>query len=279
MTSMKRRLCAALAAFAFVGTEAIAQIAIPYVPPELHQERRWLRGSTVTFCIWEVSPTFAVDREIGQAIADALLLEADFRVYDNRVPLLGDDFWEAVFIQLAEQCDAVMGFSIAGNLSSDWLLPSSPYFEAPFVLGVTNPDYRRLGDIPPGRPIGSLLYTLADARLMEYQSVLPQEQRWTRYPFSSAQQGLDFLNDGRVEGTIFWTPTIGQLTDGDPEGQGIRLVPLDPVTTPPSPIGMMLREHNAFLRNEIDQAIAALRADGTIDALVEAAGIPTLSAQ
>lgn len=272
-----RALPVSIALLAILGTEALAQVAVPYVPPELYRERRWLQGNQITFCVWSVSPTTELDRRVGEEIGNALLADIAFYEFEDRIPLTSDDLWEQVYIQLSERCDAVMGFSLISELAADWLIPTRPYYQAPFVLAVTDPGYERLGDIPPALPVGSVLYSEGDQRFMEYQRLQPQEQRWVRYPFSSAQQGLQFLEDGRVEGTIFWAPAIHELTDGDPAASDIRLIPLDPIATPTTPIGMMLREHNVFLRSELDQAIAALVEDGIIAGILEELNLPETS--
>ncbi|MBM9595949.1 substrate-binding periplasmic protein [Roseitranquillus sediminis] len=251
-----------------------AQVGLPYVPPEWHQEQRWLEGSKVTFCLWSVSPTMEIDRRIGEAIGEALLLEADFQVYENRVPLLGEQFWEEVWIQLAERCDAIAGFVMSADLDVDWLIPTRPYYEAPYVFAVRDDGISRLGDVPADGKVGSMIYTPADTNLISYMELQPEDRRWTRYPFTSGEQALDFLQSDRVAGSIFWAPTLRQVTGGDPGEMGIRQVPLDPVSPTSTPIGMMLREHNVFLRNEIDRAIGALIEDGVIEDILEETGWP-----
>ena len=271
---MHRLSATGIAIAALLGAEAAAQVSLPSVPGEFYHERRWIQGDKVTFCIWQVSPTMEIDRMIGEELARTLLLDVEFHEYTRTIPLTTDEFWETVFLQLAETCDAVMGFTMTTELAADWLVPTRPYYRAPFMLAVTDPAYASLGDIPHGMPVGLPLYTEADARFTEYQALQPQDRRWLRYPMTSGAQLLQFLQTGRIEGAVLWAPTVTQLVGEDPEAAGIHLVPLDPVPTPSTPIGMMLREYNVFLRNEFDQAIAALIADGVIDDLLEQANLP-----
>lgn len=257
-----------------IGGQALAQVAMPYVPPEIYQERRWIRGSELTFCLWEVSPTIEIDRRIGQEIGNALLLNVKFYEYTNTVAHREDDFWEAVLIQLGQHCDAVMGFTLGEQISADWLIPSRAYYQAPYVLAVANPEYDSLGEIPAGLPVGSMMSSAVDQAFMEYLGLLPNEQRWIRFPVPSYVPVVNYLKDGRIEGALIWAPLIHSQTEGDPEAQGIRLVPIDPIRADPTPIGMMMREYNVFLRDQLDQAIRSLAEDGIIDEILAEAGLP-----
>ena len=251
-----------------------AQYAMPYVPPERYQERRWLEGDKVTFCIWSVSPTREIDRRVGEEIGGILLLEVEFYEFTNELPQADERFWEQILIQLSETCDAVMGFALVTAIVPDWLTPTRSYYDGPFVLAVTNPAYGKLGDVPPGSRIGSLLYSTADLRLIEYGAVQPEAQRWKRLPFTDTARMLDLLRQGTIEGALVWAPSLGQLADT----KGIRAVPLDPVAAPATPVGMVLLSHNLFLRGQLDLAITALIEDGVIDTILEEAGLVPVDA-
>ena len=252
---------------------AIAQVPLPYVPPELYQERRRLQEDRITFCIWEVSPTSNLDRDVAQAIGSILLLEVELYVYESRVPLLEDNFWEAIFIHLAEHCDALMGFNIVPEGYPDWLIPSRPYYNGPHVLVVTNENYSRLGDIPNSEIVGSSVYSLADYRFQQYLQSLPQEQRWRRFPYTSEELMLDHLERGVISGAIVWAPSLHEFTDGDPATRGFRTIPLNPMPAVSTPVGLILREYNTLLRSQLDDAITALIEDGVIADLIEQHGL------
>ena len=253
---------------------ACAQVALPYVPPELYQQRRRLQEDQITFCVWEVNPTSALDQQVVQELGAALLVEVEIYRYENTVPQVGEDFWERVFIQLAEHCDALMGFRLLPEGYPEWLTPSRPYYQAPHVLAVTNDEYQRLADISRDQAIGSPLFTNADYRFQDYLRTLPEGQRWKRFPYTSSQSQLESLLHGTIEGGIFWAPTLNDLTDGDPASHGIRVIPLDPVPTVATPIGLILREYNTLLRTQLDQAIVALIEDGVITDLLEQNNLP-----
>jgi hypothetical protein len=254
--------------------EVLAQVAMPYVPPEIYQERRWVRGNELTFCVWDVSPTAEIDRRIAEEIGNALLLEVKIYEHKSMISAQENDFWEAMLIQLGQHCDAVMGLTLGQQIAADWLIPSRPYYEAPYVLAVTNPDYQALNDIPSGQPIASTMFSAVDDGFIEYLSLLPAEERWVRYPMPSHSPIVDFLTGGRVEGALIWAPLLQKQAGGDPDALNIRQLPIDPVRATPTPIGFMMREYNVFLRDQLDQAIRSLSEDGVIDDILAEAGLP-----
>ena len=258
-----------LAALAGAAQPVLAQYAMPYIPPERYQERRWLEGDKVTFCIWSVSPTSDLDRRVAEEIGALLLLEVEIHEFTNAVPQVDEAFWEQILIQLSESCDAVMGFALVTAIVPDWLTPTRSYYDGPFVLAVTDPAYTRLADVPPGSRIGSLLYSTADLRLIEYSAVRPEAERWRRLPFTDPGQMIDFLRRGTIEAGLIWAPSLGQVADTD----DVRAVPLDPVAAPATPVGMVLLSHNLFLRGQLDLAIAALIEDGVVDRILDETGL------
>src|SRR5690606_22639535 len=109
-----------------------------------------------------------------------LLLDVEVYDFTNEIRQADDDFWEHIFTQLAQRCDAVMGFALVAEVIPDWLTPTRPYYQGPFVAAVTNPDYQRLGDVPGGSAVGTLLYSNADLRLLEAIQAQPENARWSR---------------------------------------------------------------------------------------------------
>lgn len=245
----------------------------PYVPPELYQEQRRLQEDRITFCIWEVNPTADLDRMVAQEIAAALLVEAEFYVFDQRAPLT-ETFWETVFIHLAERCDVLSGFKIVPEGYPEWLIPSRPYYEAPYVLAVTNEEWSSLADIPPDRVVGSQILTLADYNFQDYLRSIAEDRRWRRFPYTSGEVQLTHLEQGTIAGALIWAPTLHELTGGDPATRGIHLASLNPLPEQTTLVGLILREYNSLLRAQLDDAIAALIQDGVIDRLLEEHGLP-----
>lgn len=251
---------------------SIAQ-PIPYVPPEIYQEQRRLQEDRISFCVWEVSPTSDLDRDVANAIASALLVEAEIYVYESTVPL-NENFWETVFIHLAEHCDALAGFKIVPEGYPDWLIPSRPYYAAPYVLAVTNPEYESLRDVPRDQVVGSPVLSGADYTFQDYLSALAEDRRWRRFPYTSGAQQLDHLERGIIAGAIMWAPTLFDVTDGDPSSHGVHVASLEPLPNQTDPVGLILRAHNTLLRSQLDDAITALIEDGIIDDLLRQHGLP-----
>lgn len=258
-------------ALAGLAGPVLAQVGLPYVPPELHSERRFTRGDVLSFCVWSVSPTVEVDRAVAGAIGDALMLRTEIYEFRSTVVQSGDDLWENVFIQLAEKCDAVMGFTMTTTLNIEWLIPSRPYYEAPYVLVVREGTYGRLEDIPGGMTVGTTQMTAIDDAMYTYDQARPEAERWVRLPFPSSAPILDYLRDGRIEGAIMWEPMYQRMR-GAHEDAAFTFADLDPLRAPPVPIGMMLREHSTFLRTQIDEAIALLAANGRLQEVIDSVG-------
>ncbi len=270
-----RRLALAGSFVALTALPAFAQVGLPYVPPELHSERRLLRGNTLSVCVWSVSPTVEVDKAVAQAIGETLLISTEIHEYTNMNVHSGDDLWESVYIQLAEQCDAIMGFTMTTQLNIEWLIPSRPYYEAPYVLVVREGEYARLGDIPAGKTVGTTQLTAVDEAMHAYQEARPASERWVRIPFPSNAPILDYLRDGRIEGALMWEPMFARMKSAYAEDDvRFAFADLDPLRAASVPIGMMLREHNAFLRTQIDQAIGSMVSSGRLQEVISSVGAP-----
>ena len=74
------RIASAVSCVTFAALPALAQVGMPYVPPELHSERRLLHGNTLSFCVWAVSPTVEVDKAVATAIEKGATAVVKFRI-------------------------------------------------------------------------------------------------------------------------------------------------------------------------------------------------------
>ena len=148
-----------------------------------------------------------------------------------------------------------------------------PYAQIPFVLAVTNPAYTKLGDIPRQETIGTALASLGERVFLTTMQQLPQEQRWKRLPYADPELMLARVRDGSLEGMLLWQPSLAQLMADDPERDSIHVISLDPVPTPEVLVGALISTRNSFLRNQVDSAIAALVAAGTIDQILDDLGM------
>ena len=64
-------------------------------------------------------------------------------------------------------------------------------------------------------------------------------------------------------------PGLSALFKERPEAAALRVIANDPLPPASVRVGALVSSRNAFLRSQVDQAIDALAADGTIDALME----------
>lgn len=252
---------------------AFAQL--PDVAPEWYSDVRRLKGDRLTFCWWEGDTAKAIHRAVGQELADLLLLEVSFHeVPGTYLDIMGEEsFWERVFLALVEDCDAFMGFRLREGLP-DWLRPSRSYYRAGALLAVTDAEIRNLADMPAGRWVGSKLAGIADAHVIVYAGNLPADRRWRRLPYDSDETMLEHLRDGFLSGAVMWAPTLYHLTEGDPEGYGVYVRPLDPVAAVEVDVGIVVRSRDVYLRNVLDQAIDAAIRDGIIQDVLDSLGYP-----
>ena len=114
----------------------------------------------------------------------------------------------------------------------------------------------------------------ADFRLIQYNNSLPAAQRWRRFPMGSDEQALQAVVDGGVSAALVWAPSWFALSKTHPEFAALETVAPEPLTIPPMPVGALLLSRDVFLRTNIDQAIGALIADGTVAKLLAEQHMP-----
>jgi polar amino acid transport system substrate-binding protein len=259
---------AILVVIASLVSLAGAQVGIPYVPPELHQNVRRLHGDTIHFCVWTgLSPTAALDREVIDAVGEALLINVVVHDYAFAGGMEADDFHEQVYIQLGARCDAIGGLVLVNHGFPEWLVPSRPYFEAPFVLLVReDAPYERLGEVPVSATIGSQMYTEGDLQLLNYLGSLPENRRWRRFPYTSIEMLSRHVAAGTVEAGLVWHASWTSLgTKVEVEELGLRTVEASPLPRVSSGVGFGLFIDNDFLRSTIDSALEILEAEGVLE--------------
>ncbi len=142
------------------------------------------------------------------------------------------------------------------------------------MLAVSNPNYRRLEDIPTDKAIGTRFISAADLRLVSYLQSLPENQRIQRYPFFNNQILAEKLLDGTVEGILIWEPALQPALEGKPRAASVRVISPGNFQPPVIQFGMALRAKDTYMRTLLDQAIDSLVKDGTIDRLMEQYDIP-----
>lgn len=262
----------------FVGiwapTIAFAQSDLPVVPPEFYDGWRRVGGNDVTFCIDASSPTVEFDKLAAAATADALLLEHAFFEVEFTTSISAEGFLEDLFVWLTDECDAMMGFSLHSNTLPGWLTITRPYASFRYVVAVADATISSLADLPLDELIGSQMVSAGDRELIAFLQARREAERWRRIPYADNALMLERLLDGTIGAMLIWEPTLYSLTGGNPEGAGVFIIDPEPFYETRVAVGMVLRQQEAFVREQIDAAIASLVSDGTFASLLEKAGIP-----
>ncbi|MCC6984769.1 MAG: ABC transporter substrate-binding protein [Bauldia sp.] len=267
-----RILPAALAALALAIPLANAQPID--LPSEFYRGGLRQNESEVTFCLWQHSQTIEFDRAVGTALAERLLLTPRFveRVLPQNYN--DDDFQVDLYVALADHCDVSLSVTLDWQPLPDWLTITRSYYDAPYLLVVTDPAYRTLMDIPPDKAVASIMFTRADMQLATLRSVLPAGEGPQRYPYDTNERALADLAAGRVAAALVHGPSLYAATEGDPAGAGYRVIPTDGLRLDPMPIGAALLQRENYLRGLLDGAIEDFRASGELAALLAEFSLP-----
>jgi polar amino acid transport system substrate-binding protein len=271
------RLTAAAAIFAgFLcqQSQALAQ-QTPFVPDESKFGKRQ-DGAALNYCVDERDPDLPVAKEIGRAVAQALLLQPkEHAIGQNTV---GEDI-DNLYRVFLETCDVYLGFKLISDAYPQWLAITRPYYRTSYVLATTDPGWKSLADMPKSNAIGATIGTSADLRLIQYLQALPAEQRWSRFPMGSDELALKALLRGTVSVALVWGPSFWALQKSDPALAGLRLISLKPLPESAVGVGAVLLANETFLRSSVDDAIASLVADGSIGAILDRNKFPATPAK
>lgn len=239
-------------------------------------------GDTLRFCLNMASAMVGFDRDAAQAIADAVLLPAEFyEIVDFEAPQPYDYRFTVdepqLFISVNNECDALMGYRLPTSGSiAEWLSVSRPYLATDMVLAVTDPAYGRLTDLPPGSRIGSRIGTPGDNRLRSYLRAGGSAAS-VRVPYSGNDHLIDRLLDGDLSAALIWEPALHLFAGGDPASVGMLKAEL-PFDSEPIVFSIAVQSDDQFLLELIDMAIESLLADGTIGELLRQHGLPAEAA-
>ena len=272
-----RRLAAAIL-LAMLAAVASAPIRAQEIPSrDLFQERgRGGQGNKITFCVNGAAMMAPFDMALARELGSMLLLTAeviDIKIWrpteplDYRLPLTLED----IYIEFAERCDGIMGFTLAQGYP-EWMSLTRPYLVTRTVVATTTPSYRSLADIPVTRPLGTRILGGVDNQVSMYLQSQPERSRWRRNAYYNNKVLIDRLIDGTVAAAFVWEPALYRATDGKLEAAGLRIIP-SPFPLYETEIGIAVRSHDMFLSTALGQAIEALRADGTIDKLLVEHGL------
>jgi polar amino acid transport system substrate-binding protein len=244
----------------------------PYVPDEWKYGRRQA-GSTLHYCLDIRDPDLPIARKIGQAIAAALLLEAEpHELGQNSV---GEDL-DNLYRAFLETCDIYLGFKLIPNAYPQWLAVTRPYYRTSYVIVAANTQWNAIADMPPTQAIGATIGTSADIRLIQYLQSLPADRQWSRFPMGSDELALRALLSGSIGAALVWGPSFWAMRQKDPAIAKLRLISPRPLPESSIAVGATLLARESFLRTTVDQAIASLTADGTIQDILDSEKFPAM---
>jgi polar amino acid transport system substrate-binding protein len=237
----------------------------PFVIDEWKFGRRQ-EASTLHYCVDARDPDFPVARKIGAAIASALLLQGREHLIGENVVGESIDSLYRVFL---ETCDVYLGFKLIPGAYPEWMKVTRPYYRTSYLLAATNAGWRSLADVPKTQAIGSTMGTSADLRLIQYLQALGATERWTRFPMGTDEAALKALVSGTVGVALVWGPALWLAQRSDPALAGVRVIAPSPLAASTMDVGAAVLANESFLRSNLDQAIASLVADGTIQRILD----------
>lgn len=257
---------------------ALAQEAefddVPFAPGQWNIGRR-LDESQLRYCVDKRDPDWEVAGAIADAIAAGLLLEPVRYVVESEIAV--EDITK-VYARMLEHCDVYMGFKLIPEGYAPWIALTRAYYDTQYVFVAADPALKALADLPPGRPIGATVGTTAHIRLVSYQTALPADKRWPAYPMGTNDAALEALHSGSVDVALVWAPSLWGKQKADPAYANLHVI--DPKPLPPTVLGVgaAVLADQKFLRSAIDEAIAALTADGTIGQILASHDFPATAA-
>lgn len=247
----------------------VPAMAQEIVSRDLYEERRRSDGNSVAFCLRPNGPLATFEAELAQTLGQVLLTEVrTFTLGEKNFPVRPTIFDyifgltdEQMFILMAERCDVILGMHLS-TAAPGWLRLSRPYIVAR-MLGVSrDPAVRTLADLGPEARIGVQALAAGDAALTSYLRTLPAEAVPQRVIFRDNQALFKALADRQVDTTLMWEGALLAGTGGDPSGfyaMESLPFPVDAIQ-----ISAAVRVGDNILGAVIDEAIAALEADGTL---------------
>ena len=247
---------------------------VPFAPGQWNIGRR-LDESQLRYCVDPRDPAWEGDGAFADALAGALLLEPQRYVVESNIVI--EDLTK-LYEVLLKHCDVHMGFKLIPQGYPNWVTLTRAYYNAQYVFVTADPAINSVADMAPSKRIGATIGTSAHLQLVSYLTALPQEKRWPTYPYGTNEQALEALVGGAVDVALVWGPSFWSKQRSDPAYANLHV--MDPKPLPATVLGVgaiALAEHK-FLRNAIDEAIAALSADGTIAKILEGYDFPATAA-
>ena len=263
-----RRILSLFGAVLGMATCATTASAQDVVPRDMYQERI-VQDNKITFCYNGFSMMSEFEQDLARAIGDVLLAETelftyqegDFQtlptLYDYRIPIVPDQ----VFVLLAQNCSAMMGYVIS-PVAPEWMKLTRPYLSSNAVLFSDDPQIKSPSDLTGDVRIGARVSSPGDAQLISYTG---GNKAWKRIPYANNGLLIDRVLDGTNDLGMMWEHGF---TFANHELGG-KLHKLDslPFNARSVELAIATRSQDGYLNDMLSEAIAALQADGTIDAL------------
>jgi polar amino acid transport system substrate-binding protein len=243
------------------------------VPPEDFTNTRRQAGDAINVCFDRTSLGRQFDEAVATALGDALFLSVNIKEGFGGFPLNGDGFLDELNLAMNNDCDMFMGVSVSENSPvSEAFSITRPYATIPFVLVVKNADWKSLGDIPKDQRLGTAMASMGEMNYITWAQQRSKPERWIRLPYADPNLMATRVLDGTIAGMILWQPALARLQQERPEAAALHVIANSPIPESETRVGALVSSRNSFLRSQIDQAIDALVADGTIDALMKQYG-------
>ncbi|KMK65111.1 ABC transporter substrate-binding protein [Puniceibacterium sp. IMCC21224] len=243
---------------------------VPFADGQWNIGRR-LDESKLRYCVDPRDPGWEVAGAIADAIAGALLLEPERYVVTSEI--VSEDITKAYEL-LLKHCDMHMGFKLIPDGYATWSFLTRPYFETDYAFVTASPALEKLGDLEPGGKIGATLGTSAHLRLVSYLTAMPVADRWSAFPMGTNTQALASLVAGTVDLALVWAPSLWAMQRSDPNAAKLHVIAPAPLPQTTLGVGALMLSNQTFLRTAVDEAIAALSADGTLVGILDSYEFP-----
>lgn len=250
-----------------------------WVPSDAINYDRKLNDDGIVICLNAASSLAELDREIGQLIADSLLINVTFDElvspftpynYDFRIPFASTD----LFVQVTNRCNALMGVRLSPGQMPEWMTVSAPYYTTTQVFATTDPTLTSFDAFPPGHEVGSRLGGPGDTQLNAHLRSMAPDVRPRRIPYPHNEFLLEKLADESLKTVFIWEPALYLASEGDPSALGIQHIFQPPFAVPSVDFAVAFPVQDTYMRGLFDEALSILSESGEIDAVVSRYLVP-----
>ena len=130
-------------------------------------------------------------------------------------------------------------------------------------------DYKSLLDIPTSRHLGTALSSMGERVFITWNQQRPENDRYIRYPYADMNLMTTRVVDGSIAGMVIWAPAYADVKKSHPDAAKLHALPMDPVPSTVTRMGILMKVSDSFLRSQIDETIDALVADGTMQKMMD----------